>query len=179
MRCLNNAHKIGQVNTKMNEEFQDENKRKTSIKYLSEQELDETEEIESNNSNSGEESSDEANVIDHMYHSSDTNIIGVEATLSQSHTFKEDLTSSPVTSGGCQTLESEVKFIKEWLILHTDLIQQQNDDILDKDREIYLLRKENEMLRERILCIEKGIARPFTAPSCTVAQAVVVIEHHC
>nr|CAH7727417.1 unnamed protein product [Callosobruchus chinensis] len=165
MRCLNNVHKIVQVDTKMNKEFQDENNRKTTIKCSSEQELDETEEIESNNSDSGEDSSDEANVVDHMYHSSDTNIIIDVETLSESHILKhQDLTSSPVTSGDCQTLESEVKFIKEWLILHTDLIQQQNDDILDKDREIYLLRKENEMLRERILCIEKGIVTPFEIP---------------
>lgn len=46
----------------------------------------------------------------------------------------------------CQNTESEVKFLKQWLILHLDLIQQQNDEILDKENQIHILRKENEMV---------------------------------
>ncbi|XP_030750113.1 uncharacterized protein LOC115877900 [Sitophilus oryzae] len=57
----------------------------------------------------------------------------------------------------CQTAESEVKSLKEWLILHNDLIQQQNDEILEREHQIYLLQKENEMLKDRLNCIEKGI----------------------
>lgn len=59
----------------------------------------------------------------------------------------------------CQTAESEVKSLKEWLILHNDLIQQQNDEIIDKEQQIFLLQKENEMLKKRLNCLEKGI--PF------------------
>lgn len=46
----------------------------------------------------------------------------------------------------CQSTESEVKFWKEWLILHLDLIQQQNDEILNKERTILILQEENEMV---------------------------------
>ncbi|XP_066248600.1 LOW QUALITY PROTEIN: male-specific lethal 1 homolog [Euwallacea similis] len=56
-----------------------------------------------------------------------------------------------------QIAESEVKLLKDWLILHNDLIQQQNDDIIEKDRQIYVLRKENEMLKKRLFCLEKGV----------------------
>lgn len=68
----------------------------------------------------------------------------------------EEVSSSDVN---CQTAESEVKSLKEWLILHNDLIQQQNDEILDKEHQIFLLQRENEMLKERLNCLEKGI--PF------------------
>lgn len=47
----------------------------------------------------------------------------------------------------CQSAESEVKFLKDWLILHLDLIQQQNDEILNKERTILILQQENEMVR--------------------------------
>lgn len=80
-----------------------------------------------------ESSEEEINVVDHMY-----------ATNIENGDINDLSNESPPIN--CQTAESEVKLIKEWLILHTDLIQQQNDDILDKDREIYILRKENEMV---------------------------------
>ncbi|GJQ70615.1 hypothetical protein Trydic_g23007 [Trypoxylus dichotomus] len=44
----------------------------------------------------------------------------------------------------------------EWLVIHLDLIQQQNDEILSKERAIYILQQENEMLKERIHCMENG-----------------------
>ncbi|EFA03911.2 hypothetical protein TcasGA2_TC014045 [Tribolium castaneum] len=56
----------------------------------------------------------------------------------------------------CQSAESEVKFWKDWLILHLDLIQQQSDEILNKERTILILQQENEMLKERISCMERG-----------------------
>lgn len=59
------------------------------------------------------------------------------------YTENAEVTSS---DANCQTAESEVKSLKEWLILHNDLIQQQNDDILEKERQIYLLQRENEMV---------------------------------
>ncbi|XP_050302663.1 male-specific lethal 1 homolog [Anthonomus grandis grandis] len=61
------------------------------------------------------------------------------------------------SDASCQTAESEVKELKEWLILHTDLIQHQNEEILKRERQIYLLQKENEMLKERLLNLEKSI----------------------
>ncbi|KAK9879609.1 hypothetical protein WA026_006673 [Henosepilachna vigintioctopunctata] len=57
----------------------------------------------------------------------------------------------------CQPAESEVKFLKEWLLLHLDLIQQQNEEILSKERTILILQQENEMLKERISCMEQSI----------------------
>lgn len=52
----------------------------------------------------------------------------------------------PTNAGNCQTAESEVKFLKEWLLLHLDLIQQQNDEILNKEKAILYLQQENEMV---------------------------------
>lgn len=48
-----------------------------------------------------------------------------------------------------QSAESEVKFLKDWLLLHLDLIQQQNDEILNKEKTILFLQQENEMVRCR------------------------------
>lgn len=121
MPSINNAQNISRVYTKMTEGFHDEKNAKfcdcvNSFTYL-------------NKVNSSEEelSDEEIDVIGHMYSPNDNN-------------------ESDETVINCQTAESEVTFIKEWLILQTDLIQQQNDDIIDKDREIYILRKENEMV---------------------------------
>lgn len=50
------------------------------------------------------------------------------------------------TNPNCQSAESEVKFLKDWLILHLDLIQQQNDEILSKEKTILILQQENEMV---------------------------------
>lgn len=52
----------------------------------------------------------------------------------------------PTNVSNCQTAESEVKFLKEWLLLHLDLIQQQNDEILNKEKAILYLQQENEMV---------------------------------
>ncbi|KAJ8917417.1 hypothetical protein NQ315_005463 [Exocentrus adspersus] len=135
MRSINNDQNINRVCAKMSEGFHDETNAKLSKRVKS------LEYFQDINATREEISDEDINVNDHMY-ASNTEDDGVNET------------SSPDLS--CQTAESEVKFLKEWLILHTDLVQQQNDDIIDKDREIYLLRKENEMLKERINCIEKG-----------------------
>lgn len=71
---------------------------------------------------------------DHMYESSDTN---------------GDIDLNPT----CQSAESEVKFLKDWLLLHLDLIQQQNDEILSKENTILILQKENEMVCVHFLWI--------------------------
>lgn len=52
--------------------------------------------------------------------------------------------AAPTTD--CQSLESEVKFLREWLLVHLELVQQQNDDILNKDNTILLLKQENAMV---------------------------------
>lgn len=46
----------------------------------------------------------------------------------------------------CQTADSEVRFLKQWLLLHLDLIQQQNEEILSKEKTILILQQENEMV---------------------------------
>lgn len=46
--------------------------------------------------------------------------------------------------------ESEVKFWKDWLMLHLDLIQQQNDEIVNKERTILILQQENEMVSPKL-----------------------------
>lgn len=51
-----------------------------------------------------------------------------------------------INNSNCQSAESEVKFLKDWLVLHLDLIQQQNDEILNKEKTILILQQENEMV---------------------------------
>ncbi|XP_018320516.1 male-specific lethal 1 homolog isoform X2 [Agrilus planipennis] len=63
-----------------------------------------------------------------------------------------------LSSSNCQNAESEVKFLREWLLLHLDLIQQQNDEILSKEKTISMLKQENEMLKERLNSFQKGIS---------------------
>ncbi|KAJ8951884.1 hypothetical protein NQ318_019861 [Aromia moschata] len=135
MRSINNDQNINRVYTKMSEDFHDENNAKLSKCVKSVAYFDEI------NSVDDRLIQEEINVNDHMY---------------ASNTENDEINEVSSSDANCQTAESEVKFLKEWLILHTDLIQQQNDDILDRDRQIYILRKENEMLKERINCIEKG-----------------------
>ncbi|XP_023011834.2 uncharacterized protein [Leptinotarsa decemlineata] len=137
MRIVNNDQNIDPVHPKMSEDFHNGNNSKllNCVKGVSY--FNEINDVET-------ETSDEEVVVDHMYATNTEN--------DEKNNINEE---NPPFS--CQTAESEVRFIKEWLILHTDLIQQQNDDIIDKDREIHILRKENEMLKERINCLEKGI----------------------
>lgn len=58
------------------------------------------------------------------------------------------------TNFNCQNAENEVKFLKDWLLTNLDLIQQQNDEILNKEKTIHILKQENEMLKERINCLD-------------------------
>lgn len=74
---------------------------------------------------------------DHLYTSSD----GIN------NRFVNEIDSN------CQTAESEVKFLKEWLLMHLNLIQQQNDEILDKERTILILQQENEMVKHYMFYI--------------------------
>lgn len=133
MRIVNNDRNINRVYTKMSEDFHHDKNTNYGkrIKSISEY----YDQINETNSLEGSEDED-INPIDHMHSRIDANGGINETNLS----FDNNCQTS-------QSAESEVKFIKEWLILHTDLIQQQNDDILDKDREIYILRKENAMVR--------------------------------
>lgn len=124
MPSINNDQNIERRFPKMSEGFQDGNNANLPKCIKTIALFDEIRSIEENLSD------EEVNVIDHMYSSDTIN--------------DEQDVGTP--SLNCQTAESEVKLIKDWLILHTDLIQQQNDDIIDKDREIYFLRKENEMV---------------------------------
>lgn len=124
MPSINNDQNIDRRFPKMSEGFHDENNANLSKSIKTVALFEEINSIEENLSD------EEINVIDHMYSSNADN--------------EEQVVSTPSLS--CQTAESEVKLIKDWLILHTDLIQQQNDDIIDRDREIYILRKENEMV---------------------------------
>lgn len=82
-----------------------------------------------NSLNDGENIDDLSLPYDHMYASSNSDINGVNS-----------------SDTNCQSAESEVKFLKEWLVIHLDLIQQQNDEILNKEKTIYVLQQENEMV---------------------------------
>lgn len=113
---VNNAHNV--VRSKMSEDFTDNAivRNSNCLKYLDE------------NHDSQTDDEDLNTTYDHMYASnSENDDVGPDAE-------------------NCQNTESEVKFLKQWLILHLDLIQQQNDEILDKENQIHILRKENEMV---------------------------------
>ncbi|KAI4465485.1 male-specific lethal-1 protein [Holotrichia oblita] len=99
-----------------------------------------TENVDYFNSINDSENIDDLSLpYDHMYASSNSDVNGVIS-----------------SDTNCQSTESEVKFLKEWLVIHLDLIQQQNDEILSKEKAIYILQQENEMLKERIHCMENG-----------------------
>lgn len=124
MRCINNDQNINRFLPKMSEDFHDENNANI-LKCIKTVEL-----------------FDEIDSIDE-------NLSDEEISFDHSSNADEERNVSP-PSLNCQTAESEVRLIKDWLILHSDLIQQQNDDILDRDREIYILRKENEMVSYKL-----------------------------
>ncbi|CAH0557555.1 unnamed protein product [Brassicogethes aeneus] len=133
---INNDQNIRRVYPKMSEDFSQQNNAKLTNSVDAIEYFDEI-----NAHKHTEEEIDDTNIpYDHMYASNNENI---ESNSSNCH----------------NTDESEVKFLKEWLILHLDLIQQQNDEILDKEKTILILKKENEMLKERINCMENG--QPF------------------
>ncbi|CAG9823597.1 unnamed protein product [Phaedon cochleariae] len=156
MRGINNDQNI-EPHTKMSEDFHDGNNSNLSKNLRSVNFLNNIKTVRGDNDG-------DLNVVDHLY-----------ATNVENGEIRGEINQeSPPFS--CQTADSEVKFIKEWLILHTDLIQQQNDDIIDKDREIYILRKENQMLKERILCIENGISQQNDRPSDQKAPEAVILE---
>lgn len=67
--------------------------------------------------------------------------------------------------------ESEVNFIKDFLLIHLDLIQQQNDEIVNKDNTIFLLQQENQQLREEKKLLESQLAARVAAAN---EQAAVV-----
>lgn len=69
-------------------------------------------------------------------------------------------TVSSITSGGVQqqiktnhdliNIFKENKQLKSMLLLHLDLIQEQNEQLIIKDNDISLLKKENQILKEKI-----------------------------
>ncbi|XP_017779420.1 PREDICTED: male-specific lethal 1 homolog isoform X2 [Nicrophorus vespilloides] len=88
-------------------------------------------------------------------------IRGEEINHSYDHMYatnheENGITEEPQTT--CQTSESEVNFLKEFLLIHLDLIQQQNDDIINKENTIFILQQENARLREQLNCMESGLA---------------------
>ncbi|XP_068903286.1 male-specific lethal 1 homolog [Tenebrio molitor] len=125
-----NAQNIKRFRAKMSDHFPDESNTKLSN-------LDAVNHLEKKNDRS--DNKNELNLpYDHMYASNTEN------------------GEIDTTDTNCQSAESEVKFWKEWLILHLDLIQQQSDEIVNKERTILILQQENEMLKERISCMERG-----------------------
>ncbi|XP_044267496.1 male-specific lethal 1 homolog [Tribolium madens] len=126
----NNDQNIKRLCAKMSENFPDECKSKLSKLPDSTSYLAQS--VDKNDLNFA---------YDHMY---------------ASNTENGEINTTITEDANCQSAESEVKFWKEWLILHLDLIQQQSDEILNKERTILILQQENEMLKERISCMERG-----------------------
>lgn len=120
---LNNGQNINRMRTKMSESLSSQN---NSGKLLNLPEnFDYFNQINTNNCGN---KSDLNLSYDHIYASNTEN------------------GALDAANSSCQTAESEVKFLKEWLILHLDLIQQQNDEILNKEKTILILQQENEMV---------------------------------
>lgn len=67
----------------------------------------------------------------------------------------------------------EIKHLKAMLLLHLDLIQEQSDQLMSKDKLVTTLRKENEVLRQRVA--DFAITNPNTGvPSSTTASTANV-----
>ncbi|XP_067005140.2 male-specific lethal 1 homolog [Anabrus simplex] len=63
-----------------------------------------------------------------------------------------------LTDGATVQKESaEIKHLKELLLLHLDLIQQQSEQIVTKDKQISALRQENETLRQRLERMDRRV----------------------
>nr|CAD7264079.1 unnamed protein product [Timema shepardi] len=52
---------------------------------------------------------------------------------------------------------TEVKHLKELLLLHLDLIQQQSEQLVTKDKQLSSLRQENETLRQRLERMDRRV----------------------
>ncbi|XP_069679116.1 male-specific lethal 1 homolog [Periplaneta americana] len=52
---------------------------------------------------------------------------------------------------------AEVKHLKELLLLHLDLIQQQSEQLVTKDKQLSALRQENETLRQRLERMDRRV----------------------
>lgn len=128
----NNDQNIERVFTKMSEDSSTQNNKAKLTDCI--------ENANYLNNIDSEDNKDDSNLsYDHMYATNNVNV---------------DINPEELT---CQNAESEVKFLKEWLLMHLDLIQQQNDEILNKEKTILILKQENEMLRERINCLDPGV----------------------
>ncbi|KAK7863226.1 hypothetical protein R5R35_001440 [Gryllus longicercus] len=63
-----------------------------------------------------------------------------------------------LTDGGTLQKDSaEVKKLKELLLLHLDLIQQQSEQLMTKDKQLAALRQENETLRQRLERMDRRV----------------------
>lgn len=62
------------------------------------------------------------------------------------HMYACNSDNSELTNNCTTTGESEVKHLKELLLVHLDLIQQQSEQLINKDKQIRSLKRENEMV---------------------------------
>lgn len=62
------------------------------------------------------------------------------------------LDAAPTASTGPEmtTVLREIKHLKEMLMMHLDLIQEQNDQLIMRDKQMLALRKDNDILRARL-----------------------------
>lgn len=72
------------------------------------------------------------------------------------------------------TVLREIKHLKEMLMLHLDLIQEQNDQLITRDKLVTALRKDNEMLRARFA---KLLASTSGGTTTTTTSVVVGPRH--
>ncbi|KAL1514259.1 hypothetical protein ABEB36_003545 [Hypothenemus hampei] len=138
---INNDQNIGRVLPKMNDDCQYES---NNAKLIDRQDsLTHLDRIDQNSANSYNLIHNENSVLN-----------------KRPHNYLDQFEVTHSSNDNCHSAESEVNSLKDWLILHNDLIQQQNDEILKKERQIFILQKENEMLKERLLYLEKGVPYP-------------------
>lgn len=117
---INNDQNINRVLTKMSEDFSNKNANLSNCLNN----IEFYEEVDVVTNDNDEDDDDQVSFsYDHMYAS------------------QKDHDDNTPPQSNCQNDESEVKFLKDWLLLHLDFIQQQNDEILDKERIILDLKK--------------------------------------
>ncbi|XP_072390421.1 uncharacterized protein msl-1 [Diabrotica undecimpunctata] len=107
------------------------------------------------------ENSNEINTAENSDYSDEEEINVIENVFTnhlQNGNTSEELNSSASFNCNCQTsAKSEVKLFSNWLRLTSNLLLTECDRSLEQEREISLLRKENEMLKEKISRLEKVI----------------------
>jgi len=77
-------------------------------------------------------------------------------------------------TGSYRELANEVSHLKSLLLFHLDLIQQQSESNASKDKQLSLLKHDNEMLKQRLERMERRVQLQNQKQKCDVPNAETV-----